>query len=62
MRMRFYRDRSKQWRWVVISRNGRKVANCGEGYRRYAACRRIAQKLFPALVQDAPSEPAGPRV
>ena len=61
MTLTFYRDRSKQWRWTVKARNGRKIANAGEGYRRYVDCKRIAEKLFPKLVQDAPSEPTGPR-
>jgi len=27
-----YRDQSNQWRWTFFAANGRKIANCGEGY------------------------------
>ena len=29
-----YRDDKKQFRWTLIARNGRKLANGGEGYQR----------------------------
>lgn len=59
--LRIYRDRNSQWRWTLRASNGRKLANCGEGYRRRRDCERIAYSLFPWAAQKAPSEPAGPR-
>lgn len=41
-----YRDRSvgRTWRWRLVSRNGRVVADSGEGYRRrYDATRMIGR-------------------
>jgi uncharacterized protein YegP (UPF0339 family) len=35
-RIRYYRDKRKQWRWQAIARNGRVVADSAEGYRRLA--------------------------
>jgi len=32
--LRIYRDKKKQLRWTFIARNGRKLANGGEGYKR----------------------------
>ena len=36
----FYRDRQKKWRWNAKAANGRKIANCGEGYNSQVACAR----------------------
>lgn len=33
-RFRVYRDRKGEWRWRLIARNGRIVADSGEGYDR----------------------------
>jgi uncharacterized protein YegP (UPF0339 family) len=33
-----YKDRKREWRWRLIAENGRKVACCGEGYRRRKDC------------------------
>lgn len=34
--MKFYifQDRKGEWRWTLVARNGRKVADSGEGYKR----------------------------
>lgn len=45
-RLSFYKDRQRQWRWRVRASNGKKVANCGEGYMRLRDCRRSAKRLF----------------
>lgn len=34
--LRIYKDAKKEFRWTLISSNGRKLANCGEGYKRRA--------------------------
>ncbi len=38
MKMRFevYKDGKGEWRWRLLARNGRLVADCGEGYARRA--------------------------
>lgn len=49
MRLRVYRDKAGEWRWRVFSRNGRIMADSGEGYRRQSSCRDAARKLFAGL-------------
>jgi len=41
-----YKDRKGEWRWRAIARNGRIIADCGEGYKRKAG----AAKGFEALI------------
>lgn len=43
-----YRDRAKGWRWRLRHRNGRIVADCGEGYRRRADALRALSRLMSA--------------
>jgi len=47
-----YRDRARQWRWRVVARNGRLVADCGEGYRRRADALNGARAARHALAQS----------
>jgi uncharacterized protein YegP (UPF0339 family) len=49
-RLHVYRDKKHEWRWTVFAANGKKLANSGEGYKRYAACARIARSLMPQFV------------
>jgi uncharacterized protein YegP (UPF0339 family) len=44
-----YQDRGKQWRWRVVARNGRLVADSGEGYRRRASALNGARTARRAL-------------
>ena len=37
-RIEIYRDKTREFRWRVISANGRTVANSGESYKRKQAC------------------------
>lgn len=37
MRVRFYKSRNG-WRWTIYAKNGRKLANCGQGYSRRCDC------------------------
>lgn len=43
MKFEIYRDRSKkrEYRWRLKAKNGRKIANSGEGYRRKRDCERM---------------------
>jgi len=34
MKIVIYRDVKGEWRWKLVARNGRTVANGGEGYKR----------------------------
>lgn len=38
MKVLFYRDRKKEWRWKAVARNGRIVATGAEGYKSKAKC------------------------
>lgn len=41
-----YRDRNKKWRWRLVARNGKKVANGGEGYSRRKDCLEMALAIL----------------
>jgi uncharacterized protein YegP (UPF0339 family) len=45
-RLKLYKDRQGYWRWRLLSRNRRIIANCGEGYRRKIDCLRIAEAIL----------------
>ncbi|MFO0202687.1 MAG: YegP family protein [Alphaproteobacteria bacterium] len=38
MKYEIYKDKQGLWRWRVIARNGRIIAESGEGYTRRARC------------------------
>ena len=38
MKFKVYRTKNKQWRWRLVARNGKIVANAGESYKRVADC------------------------
>ena len=44
--IRFYRDKKKEWRWSVTASNGKKLADSGEGYKRFGSCWKTARKLL----------------
>lgn len=58
--MRIYRDRKGEWRWRIVARNGRIVADSGEGYSSASAVRRAASRFLSvaaanlALMKSAP--------
>lgn len=45
MKFHLYRDRKKEWRWKLI-KNGRVIADSGEGYKRKGACKRMIEKII----------------
>ncbi len=57
-RVQFYRDRTRQWRWRVFARNGRELANSGEGYRRLRDCQRGYQRTVEAMLYGTLAAPA----
>jgi uncharacterized protein YegP (UPF0339 family) len=40
-----YKDRAGEWRWQLVSSNGRIVADSGEGYSSLQAVRDAAQRV-----------------
>lgn len=44
MRLEYYRDKKREWRWRLWI-NGRKVATCGEGYKRKDWCQHMANRI-----------------
>lgn len=44
-----YRDRKREFRWRILHRNGRIVADSAEGYVRRASCVRSVKNLAKAL-------------
>jgi uncharacterized protein YegP (UPF0339 family) len=61
-RIERYQDESNEWRWRMVTANGRNLANAGEGYKRRGMCdKAIARlrELFPvAVVIELPTESA----
>jgi uncharacterized protein YegP (UPF0339 family) len=45
MKFHIYKDRNKHWRWRLLARNGRKIANSGEGYVRRKDCMKIISRI-----------------
>jgi uncharacterized protein len=45
MKFEIYKDKRKEWRWRLKARNGRKVANSGEGYKRPGACEKAMNRF-----------------
>lgn len=43
--VKFYRDAIGEWRWRRLSRNGRILANAGEGYKNAADCETSAHEV-----------------
>lgn len=40
-----YKDKKGEYRWQIVSRNGRILADSGEGYKRSAAAKRGLQMV-----------------
>ncbi len=45
MKFVIYRDKKGEWRWHLKARNGRIVAESGEGYKSKAHCRKMVKKI-----------------
>jgi len=39
MVVEFYKDKKGEWRWRVVAKNGKIVADSGEGYKRPSAAK-----------------------
>lgn len=49
MKFHIYQDRRGEWRWRLKARNGRIVADSGEGYKRRGGAQRAARAVHHAL-------------
>jgi uncharacterized protein YegP (UPF0339 family) len=45
MKIIIFRDEKNEWRWRLIAKNGRIVADSGEGYKRRAAILRTIERI-----------------
>jgi uncharacterized protein YegP (UPF0339 family) len=44
-KIKVYKDVKNEWRWSLVSSNGRTVADSSEGYKRHASCVNMARKI-----------------
>lgn len=52
IRVQFYKTRRGDYGWRAISRNGRRVAVSGEGYKSLLKAQKMASKLFPLVFES----------
>lgn len=45
MKFVIYRDRKKEWRWRIVAKNGKVIADSAEGYKRRGHAYKMAWKL-----------------
>lgn len=45
MKFHIYRDHVGHYRWRLVARNGKTVADSGEGYKRRASCLRTLESM-----------------
>lgn len=59
MKFTLYKDKAGEWRWHLESRrNGRIVADGGEGYKRFSSMTRTLRRIFSDGVMSAELERA----
>jgi len=46
MKVKIYKDKTGEWRWRLLAKNNKIVADSGEGYRTKWGCRRAARKFI----------------
>lgn len=46
MTFHIFKDKKREWRWTLYAKNGRKIATCGEGYKRKGQVKRMIQKII----------------
>lgn len=51
-KIRVYKDRAGEWRWVAYAANQKKIADSGEGYHNFDDCADMAERLFPGRPVD----------
>lgn len=45
-RLEIYKDNAGEFRWRLVAKNGRIIADCGEGYSTASNARRAARRLI----------------
>jgi uncharacterized protein YegP (UPF0339 family) len=45
MKLELYKDVDKEWRWRIIARNGRTVADSTEGYKKRATLKKTLRRM-----------------
>lgn len=45
IKFEIYKDKKKQWRWRLVAKNGKNVANGGEGYYMKFNVKRAIKKI-----------------
>ncbi len=45
MRLELYKDVDKEWRWKIVARNGRTIADGQEGYKKRATMKKTLRRL-----------------
>jgi uncharacterized protein YegP (UPF0339 family) len=51
VKLDIYEDAAGEWRWRIVARNGRIVADSGEGYATKSNAKRAAERLRGAIVR-----------
>lgn len=49
MKFEIYKDASGEWRWRLVAKNNRIVADSGEGYKRKSAVKKIVLKIIESV-------------
>ncbi len=49
MRFTIWQDARGEWRWTLKAKNGKVIADCGEGYRSRRACVAMCTRINPAI-------------
>lgn len=50
---RVFKDKAGQWRWRLVARNGKIIADSGEGYTRERDAMRAAQRVATMIQTEA---------
>lgn len=59
MNFKVWKDRKKEWRWTLYSRNGNKIAVSGEGYKKRAHALSMIRKILLLANPKIEVEPKG---
>lgn len=53
MKFNIYRDNNSEWRWRLVSRNGRIIADSGEGYKGKSGAIKATRKMLSLLFDES---------
>ena len=46
MKFTIYKDKKGEYRWTLRARNSKKIADCAEGYKTLAHCKKMVKKIM----------------